>query len=271
VKEPLLSIVTINRNDRAGLARTLASVDAQRFLDRELVVVDGASTDGSQDVVRSARPGLVTTFVSEPDGGIYDAQNKGLALARGTYCLFLNSGDALLGSDVLGRLLAGPPTEDLVYGDAIVEEPWGARRPWKIPDPITLRWLLRSSLSHPATAIRRSVFDAVGRYDTSLRVAGDYRFFLDALVNHGATTRHVAVEVAEMAKGGISTSPRTRALVAEERARVHSEVLSPVLRAHLAEQAREEALRPGALVRAAFRPLARGLRTLGRRLRGRPD
>jgi glycosyltransferase involved in cell wall biosynthesis len=271
VSEPLLSIVTINRNDRAGLARTLASVDAQRFDDRELIVVDGASTDGSQEVVRSMRPGLVTTFVSEPDGGIYEAQNKGLALARGTYCLFLNSGDALLGSDVLTRLLAGPPTEDLVYGDVLVEEPWGARRPWRMPDPISLRWLLRSTLGHPAVAIRRTAFDAVGRYDTSLRIAADYRFFLDALVNHGATARRVPVEVAEMAKGGVSTNPKNRALVAEERARVQAEVLSPVLRAHLAEQQLEEARRPGAVARAAFRPVARALRSFGRRLRGRPQ
>jgi len=271
VSVPLLSIVTINRNNRDGLARTLASVDAQRFDDREFIVIDGASTDGSQDVVRAARPGLVTTFVSEADTGIYDAQNKGLALARGTYCLFLNSGDFLLGSDVLSRLMAGPPTEDLVYGDALLEKPSGARWPWRVPDPITLRWLLRSSLPHPCTAIRRTVFDAVGRYDTSLRIAADYRFFLDALVNHGATTRRVAVEVAEVATGGVSTHPATRALLGEERTRIQAEVFSPVLRAHLEEQRREEAQRLGAILRAASRRLARRVRSLGRRIRGKPE
>lgn len=267
---PLLSIVTINLNNREGLARTLASIDGQTLEDRELIVVDGDSTDGSDEVIRTASDGLVTRYLHEPDEGIFDAQNKGLALARGLYCFFLNSGDTLVEPDVLDKLLSGPPQEDLVYGDAIVEEPWGASRSWRMPEPITLAWLLRSCLAHPAVAIRRSLFEEVGSYDSTLRIAADYRFFLDAIVNHRASTRHVPVEVARMAKGGISTSPSTRTIVAEERARVQDEVLSPVLRAHLDEQRLADARRSTAILRSTFRPAARVMRSLSRRLRGRP-
>lgn len=105
---PLLSIVTINLNDRDGLARTLASVASQSFADRELIVVDGGSTDGSVELIR-ASGALVSDWLSERDRGVYDAQNKGLARARGTFVLFLNSGDSLAAPDALERLLAGPP------------------------------------------------------------------------------------------------------------------------------------------------------------------
>ena len=79
---PKLSIVTVNRNDAAGLARTLDSVRAQTFRDFEHVVIDGASTDGSVDEIRARADGLAY-WTSEPDGGIYAAMNKGWRRARG--------------------------------------------------------------------------------------------------------------------------------------------------------------------------------------------
>jgi glycosyltransferase involved in cell wall biosynthesis len=264
---PLVSIVTVNLNDRAGLARTLASVARQSFTDRELIVVDGGSTDGSVDVIRESGA-LVTAWTSERDGGVYEAQNKGIARARGAYCLFLNSGDALASDEALARLLAGPPEEDIVYGDVLIEHPDGRHEPWTLPDRPTFELMMHRSLPHPATAIRRSVFERLGPYDTSLRIAADYELFLRAIVVEGVATRHVPHPIAVHARGGISSTQLE--LAAAERRMIQQRTLTPVLLEHWAQHVR--ATRPLLKkLRSPFRPLAVRVRSWSRRLRGRPD
>jgi glycosyltransferase involved in cell wall biosynthesis len=264
---PLLSIVTVNLNDRDGLARTLASVARQSFADRELIVVDGGSTDGSVALIGESGA-LVTAWSSERDGGVYDAQNKGLARARGTYCLFLNAGDALAADDALERLLAGPPEEDLVYGDVVIEHPGGRREPWTLPDRPTFELMMHRSLAHPATAIRRSLFERLGPYDARLRVAADYELFLRAIVVEGVPTRHVPYPIAIHAAGGASWT-NLAASVAERRL-IQERTLTPVLLEHWAEHVR--ATRPLLWrLRGPFRPLAVRVRSWSRRMRGRPD
>jgi glycosyltransferase involved in cell wall biosynthesis len=118
---PLASIITVNLNDRVGLARTLASIGRQTFTDREAIVVDGGSTDGSVDVIRT-NAAVVTDWVSEKDAGIFDAMNKGIRRARGIYCVFLNGGDSFASDDALERFFgAGEPVEDILYSDAVIE------------------------------------------------------------------------------------------------------------------------------------------------------
>ena len=268
---PLLSIVTVNLNDAAGLERTLRSIAAQTFTDREVIVVDGGSTDGSAGVVR-AHASVVTSFSSEPDEGVYDAQNKGIRRARGTYCLFLNAGDALASDDALAKVLAGPPAEDVVYGDVVFEETDGRRRrPERMPDAITLPFLMRTNLPHQATLVRRALFDRLGPYDTTLRSAADYEFVLRAIVVHGATTRHVSVPLAVQVLGGLSSRPESFAKLRAERKLARERALSPVLRAHWEEYVAARDGRILHVVRGAFRPAARTLRALTRSLRGKPD
>ena len=268
---PLLSIVTVNLNDAAGLDRTLRSIGAQTFADREVIVVDGGSSDGSMAVVR-AHAAIVTSASSEPDEGVYDAQNKGIRRARGTFCLFLNAGDALASGDALARALAGPPAEDVVYGDVVFEEADGRRRrPERMPDALTLEFLMRTNLPHQATLVRRALFDRLGPYDASLRIAADYEFFLRAIVVHGATTRHVPVPLAIQVLGGLSSRPESFAKLRAERKLARERALSPVLRAHWEEYVAARDGVVGHFVRGAFRPAARRLRALTRALRGKPD
>ena len=100
-----LSIVTVNRDNAAGLTQTFDSVRAQTFRDFEHIVVDGGSTDGSLEVIKARSDGLAF-WVSEPDAGIYAAMNKGLRQAKGEYVYFLDSGDWLGAPDVLERIFA---------------------------------------------------------------------------------------------------------------------------------------------------------------------
>jgi glycosyltransferase involved in cell wall biosynthesis len=268
---PLLSIITVNLNDRVGLARTLDSVARQTFTDRELIVVDGGSTDGSADVVRE-RGTLVTGFVSEPDRGIFDAQNKGTRRAHGTYCLYLNAGDLLASDDALERFFgAGPAVEDILYGDVVIEEVDGRRRVERSPERLTWAFFMRTTLPHQSTAFKRDLFDRVGPYDTTLRVAGDYEFFLRSVVVHGASSRHVPVPLAVYVMGGRSTRPEAFPLVRRERVLAKEKALSPVLREHWEEYLVAKRGRLLHWLRVALRPLSRPARTFSRRLRRRPD
>ena len=112
-----LSIITINYNNAEGLRKTLASVEAQTYRHIEHIIIDGGSTDGSVDVIREyekqnsllsgrAGVGLTIKWVSEPDNGIYNAMNKGIRMATGEYCQFLNSGDTLAAPDVTEKMMA---------------------------------------------------------------------------------------------------------------------------------------------------------------------
>ena len=91
-KKPLISIITINFNDKIGLQRTFDSVFAQDFNDFEYIVIDGGSNDGSKELIEE-NTDKISYWISEPDKGIYNAMNKGIKVANGEYLLFLNSGD----------------------------------------------------------------------------------------------------------------------------------------------------------------------------------
>ena len=112
----MISVVTITLNNLDGLRKTAASVEAQTCADFEWIVIDGGSADGTVEFVRSlSRP--PTYFISEKDGGIYDAMNKGVARATGKYVICLNAGDAFHDADVLASVVKCGLTADVVYGD----------------------------------------------------------------------------------------------------------------------------------------------------------
>ncbi len=118
---PRVSVVTVTLDDLNGLAATHASLREQTFRDFEWVVADGGSTDGTPEFLASLAE-APAWWRSGPDGGLYDAMNRGLGVASGEYLLFLNAGDRLASADTLARLVraasaAGRP--DLVYGDSV--------------------------------------------------------------------------------------------------------------------------------------------------------
>ena len=173
---PRITVVTICRNAAAVLERTVQSVLAQDYPALEYVVVDGASTDGSLDILRRHRD-RIRHLVSEPDRGIAHAFNKGIALGSGEWFLMLNAGDAFLAPDALRRLAAAGKDAGIVTARSRC----GARshpryriRPW-------MGLILRSHLSHQATLVRRDVYERFGGYDEGFRVRMDTDFFLRVL------------------------------------------------------------------------------------------
>ena len=108
-----LSIITVNKNNAAGLKQTMESVISQDFDDYEYIVIDGGSSDESTAVIRQYEHKLAY-WVSEPDSGIFNAMNKGIGKASGEYCLFLNSGDALTENSLI-NVFSVDLSEDIIY------------------------------------------------------------------------------------------------------------------------------------------------------------
>lgn len=166
---PLISIITVVRNDPEGLRRTLASVARNKGKRTEYLVIDGASSDDTLALAENQRS-LIDRLVSEPDQGIYDAMNKGLALAQGDYLLFLNAGDELLLDPE--ELLAGARDEPvMVYGRANMLHPDGSLSYIKGKRlKSRFRFLKGMPLCHQSVLYHR---ESVIPFDTSYRIMAD--------------------------------------------------------------------------------------------------
>lgn len=204
---PLLSVVTVNRNMANGLARTIGSVVQQDFASYEYIVVDGASADGSVDVIGRNSDGI-DRWVSAPDAGIYDAMNKGVSLARGEWVLFLNSGDTFASNNVLSAVMAAiDPGDDILYGDALVRYAAGASRIAAAFEPSELCYGM--ICSHQALFARRELLAA--QPFTVERIRSDYEFLVQCRAQ-GRTFHRVPILIAEIEAGGLSDRRRISAL-----------------------------------------------------------
>jgi glycosyltransferase involved in cell wall biosynthesis len=166
---PLISVITVVRNDATGIARTLASIRDQDHADFELIVVDGASTDRTLEIVHRFES-EIDKWISEPDNGTYHAMNKGIALATGQWLLFMNAGDEFASRDALSTAAASiNPTNDIIYADWIYRE----------TGDITKADLSRLNIRHQSVLYRKSLHQGYGLYVVGYGVSiSDYIFFL---------------------------------------------------------------------------------------------
>lgn len=199
-----LSIITINFNDRDGLDKTIQSVINQTYKDFEYIVIDGASTDGSVDVIKKYADKL-THWVSEPDTGIYNAMNKGTRLAQGEYCLYLNSGDFLAADDVLEKAFSYNFTEDIVSCNCLDFD--DKHECLKIPPRnVSLFTFMGGSLPHPTSFIKRELLNRLGGYNESYRIMSDWCFFLEAVIVKQCSYRTLDILLSKFNCFGISST-----------------------------------------------------------------
>jgi glycosyltransferase involved in cell wall biosynthesis len=208
--QPRISIITASFNAGATIGDTLASVARQTGVDYEHIVVDGASRDDTMDVVqRHAHPRL--SAVSEPDKGIYDAMNKGIARATGDYLLFLNADDYLARPDSL-KLAADAIAQsgtDCLFADTrfVADEGRQPRRHLYSARRFSPWWLRIGAMPpHPSMFLRRSLMEELGGYDASYRIAGDFDFISRAILQRRATYATLPVVLTHFRVGGVSTS-----------------------------------------------------------------
>lgn len=160
-----VTVITVCRNHAKGLEKTIQSVESQTWQEKEFLVIDGASTDGTMEVIRQ-HEGSITQWISEPDQGIYDAMNKGVRLAQGQWIIFMNAGDTFASADTLQRVFQEPQEADVIYGDVIkgenvkkAEAPHNAHRMF---------------FCHQSAFVRTSCLKAFP-FDTSHRMSADFK------------------------------------------------------------------------------------------------
>lgn len=232
-----LSIITINYNNAEGLLKTMESVLKQTYLDFEYIIVDGASTDGSVDIIREyvakaeSQELRVKSIIwtSEPDTGIYDAMNRGIRKAKGEYTLMLNSGDYLVDECVLERIILELDGTDIVQGNNI-EECSGKtyRNRGYGKSDIDFFDVMKGHFLHQSSFCKRDLFERYGYFDESYKMSGDTKFFMICLGRNDATFKYVDMDVANYDMSGISAEKKGpwAKCHQEELVRIRKEVFS---------------------------------------------
>jgi glycosyltransferase involved in cell wall biosynthesis len=205
-----ISVVTASYNSGRTIGDTLKSVAAQTWRDVEHIVIDGASTDDSLRVVEE-KGAHVARVVSERDGGIYDAMNKGVTLATGEIIGFLNADDEYAHSGVLTIVASAFSSGalDAAFGDVAVfrsERPEKSIRRYRSdrfrPDRVGWGWMP----AHPAMFVRRDLFTKVGPFSTDYKIAGDFEWVARAFSREPVRYRHIPEVLVRMRAGGVSTA-----------------------------------------------------------------
>lgn len=229
-----LSIITINRNNAVGLEKTIKSVASQTYKEFEYIVIDGASTDGSVEVIKSHESEFAhLKWVSEPDKGIYNAMNKGLRMASGDYIQILNSADSLASEDVIERMISALEqlnSPSILYGNMVKCFPDGHRVVDKsfAGHEITMLGMYNGTLNHDPTYIRRDLFEKYGYYDENLRIVSDWKWYLQAIVLGGEKPKYVDLDVTLFDMTGISENANSKAMIRKERQGVLEELIPSV-------------------------------------------
>lgn len=212
-----LTIITINYNNAGGLRKTIESVVNQTHANFEYIVIDGASTDESVNIIEEYAH-KIDYWVSEPDKGIYNAMNKGICMANGDYIQILNSGDILASDNVVERMLAhlqitndqlrvkGELEVSILYGNMIKVDELGKVIGKSYYTPYSLLQFYTSTLNHDCAYIKRVLFDAAnyGLYDESLKIVSDWKWYLQAIGLGFVKPIYVDIDVTIFEAAGIS-------------------------------------------------------------------
>lgn len=196
---PTVSVVTVSFNAARTIRRTIDSVLAQTHPILEYLVIDGGSTDGTLDILRSYGDRL--RFVSEPDRGMYEAMNKGVTRSRGQWIHLLNADDWYVADDALARAVPHLDPNRTTYFDLFRAYPDG-RRILQSRDVRPYMLYISAFLPHPSLIVARSQYDAVGLYDPELRIASDHDLILRLVRKF--PPRHVRLPLTVMDQTGIS-------------------------------------------------------------------
>ena len=216
---PVFSIITISYNAEATIERTIKSVLGQNYPDIEYIIVDGLSTDGTMDIVEKYR-GKISKILSEKDAGIYDAMNKGLALASGDYVWFINSGDSIYSDDTVSEIVNQINTSvlpDIIYGETAIvdaDNKFLYMRRLKAPEQLNRKSFKNGMMvSHQSFIVKRAIAPL---FDTRYRFSADFdwcikcmqaggsihntRLVLSNYLNEGTTTQNMKASLKERFK-----------------------------------------------------------------------
>lgn len=203
-----ISIITVTYNARLTIEDTIKSVISQTVFDKvNYILIDGGSTDGTLEIVNRYAQHFAV-IVSEKDNGIYDAMNKGVALATGDVVGILNADDIYAGNTVLELVLnmfVEEPSLDIIYGDLVYvkkEDITSIRRNWLSGAYYPLFFERGNVPAHPTLFLKKKVYDEAGIFDTEYKLAADYEFMLRVFKKHSFTIAYLNRCMIKMRLGG---------------------------------------------------------------------
>ena len=207
-RPPRVSIITIAYNNARDIEPTLQSVISQNYPHIEYIVVDGASTDGTLGVIKGYRE-KIDKLISEPDGGMYEAINKGIRLASGDVVGLIHAGDRLFSPDVIMDIAGAfqDPDLDAIYGHSVLVD--SNDRPVRVnrSRPFSRRSIRHGWMpSHQSIYMRKERFDRYGLYRSDLGGSGDYEFFIRHFYRHRLNARLLDQYIVRFSLGGQSTT-----------------------------------------------------------------
>lgn len=214
---PKLSVITIVYNNVKDIERTMLSVLGQHYKNIEYIIIDGASKDGTKDIIYKYKAQL-SQFISEPDKGIYDAMNKGLALATGDYVLFMNSGDEIFAPETVSQVFASADAADIYYGETeMFNEQWESLGQRRHHAPENFNWesfRFGMSISHQAIYIKKDITEP---FNLQYKYSSDIDWIIKAAKNASSIV-NTHLYVAKYLVGGISKKKHLASL--KERFRI---------------------------------------------------
>lgn len=220
------SVITVAYNAGICIERTILSVISQSYKDMEYIIVDGSSNDNTIDIVKKYKS-HINIWVSEHDHGIYDAMNKGVRMASGDYCIFMNAGDMFVNSDVLNKVNEQIESNfDIYIGNEISVRNGMICDYIKPPKTVDAEYLLCNSLSHQASFINRWLL-LKNPYDENLKLVSDWKFWIQTIVLSDATYKHINVDICLFNHDGVTFTMQDKGLL--ERKKVCDELLSNVI------------------------------------------
>lgn len=211
-----VSIITVTFNSEKYLEDTLESIFSQSYPEIESIVIDGKSTDGTLSILQKYQNKI--TYISEPDTGIYDAMNKGIALATGDIIGILNSDDVLFDRDIIDKVVNSFSSDvDCVYGNVIlVNESNKIVRNYSSANFKLKDFEFGHMPPHPSFYVRKEAFQKFGHYNTSFKISADYDLLSRFMYIHKLKSKYLDFIIVKMRDGGISSSIKNKWLLNKE-------------------------------------------------------
>lgn len=234
----LFSIITINYNNGEGLRQTISSVVSQTYHEYEYIVIDGGSTDGSVNIIKSFSD-HIDYWVSEKDRGIYHAMNKGVAQAHGEYCIFMNSGDLFYNNSVLKFVDESEIRDDVVVGKVVINGKDKQISPPPASGELTLYHLYSGAIPHQGSFIKTDLLRKYP-YDENLKISSDWKFFVQVLILENRSISYLNLYVARYDLDGISAS--NPALMREEKDNILADMFPPRVMADYKQMKQSECM-----------------------------
>lgn len=227
--KPKISVITVSKNAGSTIEKTILSVISQTYDNLEYIVIDGDSQDDTLSILNKYE-NKITKIISEPDNGIYNAMNKGVANSSGNLIIFLNSNDSFFSLDVIEKIsnkINKLNNVDIFYGNVLIEDIINNKSNiWKAT-PISKFSLFRGAIPHPATIYRKKAFEICGNFDESFKIAGDYEWTIRAFLKFGLNFYYLNETITVFNKGGISTSDNYALMQKKEKNIIRNRYYTP--------------------------------------------